>query len=83
MAFKKQKVIPRNRIGSQYHYSPEYMKFVTQWYDSIVPVIKDFDNVIAFQIENEYATDDMDEHYMKELYKMARKARHNLSYLPQ
>lgn len=70
---KNKKVIPRNRIGSGYHYSPAYMKFVSKWYDIIIPVIKDFDNVIAFQIENEYATDEMDEGYMKELYQMARK----------
>lgn len=70
---KNKKAIPRNRIGSEYHYSPEYMKFVSKWYDKIIPVIKDFDNVIAFQIENEYATDDMDESYLKELYQMVRK----------
>lgn len=69
---KKKDVIPRNRIGTQYQYSPEYMKFITQWYDQIIPIITEFDNVIAFQIENEYATDDMDEGYMKELYDMAR-----------
>lgn len=65
-------VIPRNRIGSEYHYSPEYMEFITQWYDQIIPIITDFDNIIAFQIENEYATDEMDEAYMRELYDMAR-----------
>lgn len=70
---RNKKVIPRNRIGSEYNYSPEYMKFVTQWYDKIIPIINDFDNVIAFQIENEYATDDMDNDYMKKLYQMARK----------
>lgn len=70
---KNKKVIPRNRIGSEYHYSPKYMKFVAKWYDKIIPIIKDFDNVIAFQIENEYATDEMDESYMRELYQMARK----------
>lgn len=68
---KKANVIPRNRIGSQYNYSTEYMEFVKQWYDQIVPIISEFDNVIAFQIENEYATDEMDEQYMKELYDMA------------
>lgn len=68
---KDKKVIPRNRIGSEYHYSPEYMEFITQWYDKIIPIIKDFDNVILFQIENEYATDEMDEGYMRELYQMA------------
>lgn len=69
---KKQGVIPRNRIGSEYHYSPEYMEFVRDWYDKTIPVINEFDNTIAFQIENEYATDEMDEEYMRELYQMAR-----------
>lgn len=69
---KNKNVIPRNRIGSAYHYSPEYMDFVKEWYDQVIPIINDFDNVIAFQIENEYATDEMDEAYMKELYEMAR-----------
>ena len=65
-------VIPRNRIGTEYHYSQEYMNFLTEWYDVIIPIINKFDNVILFQIENEYATDEMDETYMRELYKMAR-----------
>lgn len=69
---KKKGVIPRNRIGSEYHYSPEYMEFVTQWYDNVLPIVRGFDNIIAFQIENEYATDEMDETYMRELYLMAR-----------
>ena len=64
--------LSRNRIGTEYHYSPEYMKFIVQWYDEIIPIINDFDNIIAFQIENEYATDEMDEGYMRELYQMAR-----------
>lgn len=65
-------VIPRNRKAIEYIYSPEYMKFVTQWYDQIIPIITEFDNIILFQIENEYASDSMDEGYMKELYEMAR-----------
>lgn len=66
-------VIPRNRIGTDYHYSEAYMELMREWYDVIVPIIIEFnDNVIAFQIENEYATDSMEEDYMRELYKMAR-----------
>lgn len=65
-------VIPRNRIGTQYHYSEEYMKYLSEWYDQIIPIINKFDNIVLFQIENEYATDEMDEDYMRELYKMAR-----------
>lgn len=69
---KEKNVIPRNRIGTEYHYSHEYMKLITQWYDQIIPIINEFDNIIVFQIENEYATDEMDEEYMRELYQMAR-----------
>lgn len=70
---RNKNVIPRNRIGSEYHYSSEYMEFIREWYGKIIPIINDFDNIIAFQIENEYATDEMDEQYMRELYDMARK----------
>ena len=69
---KMEDVIPRNRVGTQYQYSPKYMKYIAEWYDQIIPIIKEFDNVILFQIENEYATDTMEEDYMRELYKMAR-----------
>lgn len=65
-------VIPRNRIGTEYHYSQKYMEYIGEWYDHIIPIINEFDNVILFQIENEYATDTMEEDYMRELYKMAR-----------
>jgi len=69
---EKKDLIPRNRVGTAYKYSQEYMDCITEWYDQIIPIIRDFDNVILFQIENEYATDEMDEDYMRTLYKMAR-----------
>ena len=69
---RMENVIPRNRVGTEYKYSPEYMHYIGEWYDQIIPIIRDFDNVILFQIENEYATDSMEEDYMRELYKMAR-----------
>lgn len=69
---KMEDVIPRNRIGTEYKYSQTYMKYIAEWYDNIIPIIKEFDNVILFQIENEYATDTMEEDYMRELYQMAR-----------
>lgn len=69
---KMKDVIPRNRIGTEYHYSQTYMDCVAEWYDNIIPIINEFDNVILFQIENEYATDTMEEDYMRQLYKMAR-----------
>ena len=65
-------VIPRNRVGTEYRYSPKYMECIAEWYDHIIPIIREFDNVILFQIENEYATDTMEPDYMQELYKMAR-----------
>jgi len=67
-----EEVIPRNRIGTEYKYSQKYMDYIAEWYDHIIPIINEFDNVILFQIENEYATDTMEEDYMRELYKMVR-----------
>ena len=69
---KMEDVIPRNRIGTEYKYSEKYMNYISEWYDHIIPIINEFDNVILFQIENEYATDTMEEDYMRQLYKMAR-----------
>ena len=69
---KMNDVIPRNRVGTEYKYSEKYMEYIAQWYDKIIPIINEFDNVILFQIENEYATDSMDDCYMKKLYSMAR-----------
>ena len=69
---KDKDVIPRNRIGTEYHYSQKYMYYIAQWYDHIIPIINEYDNVILFQIENEYATDSMEEDYMRALYKMVR-----------
>ena len=39
---EKEDVIPRNRIGTEYHYSPEYMKYIAEWYDNIIPIIKEY-----------------------------------------
>ena len=69
---KMEDVVPRNRVGTEYKYSPKYMEYISEWYDHIIPIINEFDNVILFQIENEYATDTMEEDYMRQLYKMAR-----------
>lgn len=69
---KEKDVIPRNRVGTEYRYSEKYMEYIAEWYDQIIPIINEFDNIILFQIENEYATDTMEEDYMCQLYKMAR-----------
>src|SRR5574344_227846 len=65
-------VIPRNRVGMEYVYSQKYMDYVKEWYDNIIPILNEFDNIILFQIENEYATESMEEDYMKTLYSWAR-----------
>lgn len=66
-------VIPRNRLDGNYVRSEAYMNFVKEWYEQIIPTLNKFDNIIAFQIENEYSTNMMEPDYMQELYALARK----------
>lgn len=66
-------VIPRNRKDGDYIRSEKYMKFVEEWYDQIIPKLNKFDNIIAFQIENEYSTNMAEPEPMQELYALARK----------
>ncbi|MBR1976929.1 beta-galactosidase, partial [bacterium] len=65
---KEKDVVLRNRDNGNYIYSPKYMEEVKKWYAKIVPIINKFDNVILFQIENEYSTNGGEEEYIKELY---------------
>ncbi|CAH8638785.1 unnamed protein product [Schistosoma guineensis] len=57
---------------------PEYMKFVTMWFNVLLPSMKRFlyENggpVIMVQLENEYGSySTCDETYLKELYNLAR-----------
>jgi beta-galactosidase len=53
--------------------SPRYLAYVSEWYDQIVPRIARHPNVILFQIENEYATNDLTPSYMRALYDAARR----------
>ena len=66
-------VIPRNRLDGNYVRSEAYMNFVKEWYEQIIPTLNKFDNIIAFQIENEYSTNMLEPDYMQELYTLARK----------
>lgn len=66
-------VIPRNRLDGNYVRSEAYMNFVREWYEQIIPILNKFDNIIAFQIENEYSTNMLEPEYMQELYTMVRK----------
>ncbi|MEI8377801.1 MAG: beta-galactosidase [bacterium] len=65
-------VIPRNRLDGNYVRSEAYMNFVKEWYEQIIPTLNKFDNIIAFQIENEYSTNMLEPEYMEELYALAR-----------
>ena len=55
-----------------YAESPIYLEYVRQWYGQIVPRIVRHHNVILFQIENEYANDDLNPRYMQFLRDLAR-----------
>lgn len=70
--FKKKDLILRNRKNGDYIYSESYMNALKDWYSQVIPIINKFDNVIAFQIENEYSTNGAEPDYMQELYDIAR-----------
>lgn len=61
----------RNRQG-QFQWSEPYMAAVRQWWKHIVPYIAKAPNVVLMQIENEYATADLEPDYMQALYELAR-----------
>jgi len=62
----------RNREGGDFVYSPVYMKYLKEWYSRIIPILNEYHNIIAFQIENEYFTNQAEPDYMQELYDTAR-----------
>ncbi len=51
----KKNVVLRCRENGKYKYSKEYMNYVKQWWEQIVPKIAKKGNLILFQIENEYS----------------------------
>ena len=69
---KEKDVVLRNRIDGDYTYSSAYMEHLKDWYGKVLPIIKDFDNLIALQIENEYSTNGGENEYIKELYQIVR-----------
>ena len=69
---KQKDVVLRNRIDGDYTYSSAYMEHLKGWYGKVLPIIKDFDNLIALQIENEYSTNGGENEYIKELYQIVR-----------
>ena len=69
---KDKDVIPRNRKDGDYIYSKAYMDNLKDWYGKVLPIVKDFDNLIAIQIENEYSTNGGEVEYLQELYQIVR-----------
>ena len=65
-------IIIRNKKDGDFIYSEPYMKALKEWYARIIPIINEFHNIIAFQIENEYFTNEAEPDYLQELYDMAR-----------
>lgn len=62
----------RNRKDGDFVYSEIFMKYLREWYSRIIPIINEYHNIIAFQVENEYFTNEAEPDYIQELYDMAR-----------
>ncbi len=71
---KDKTAVIRNRKNGDYIYSPSFMNALKDWYNALLPVIKDFDNVILIQVENEYSTNGGETEYIEELAQMVREA---------
>jgi len=65
-------VVLRNRENGDYKYSASYMHAVREWYSRIIPILTEYQNIIAFQVENEYSTNEAEPDYILELRDMAR-----------
>lgn len=62
----------RNRKHGDFVYSEIFMKYLREWYSRIIPILNEYHNIIAFQVENEYFTNEAEPDYIQELYDMAR-----------
>jgi beta-galactosidase len=58
--------------GGQHVDSPVYLEYVRQWYEQITPRIVRCQNLLLFQIENEYSNDTLNPAYMQFLRDLAR-----------
>ena len=67
-------VVIRNRKDCDFIYSEPYMHAVKEWYSRIIPVINEYHNVIAMQIENEYSTNEAEPDYLQELHDLVRES---------
>lgn len=62
----------RNRREGAYEWSDEYMGYVREWWSQIIPILNEAPNILMVQIENEYATLEVEPDYMQALYDMTR-----------
>lgn len=62
----------RNRKEGQMVWSDAYMAYVRQWWEQVLPIVNEFDNILMVQIENEYSTLEVEPDYMQALYHLAR-----------
>jgi len=62
----------RNRREGVFVWSDEYMSYVREWWEQIIPILNEAHNIILMQIENEYATLEVEPDYMQALYQMTR-----------
>ncbi len=62
----------RNKKDGDFAYSEIFMKYLREWYSRIIPILNEYHNIIAFQIENEYYTNEAEPDYIQELYDLAR-----------
>lgn len=74
----KEGVTLRNKKNNDFKYSPEYMKYVKEWYDQIIPRIINCPNIITVQIENEYSSNELEPDYIQELFNIVRSMGCNL-----
>ena len=71
---KDKEAVIRNRKDGDYIYSTHYMDALKSWYNALLPVINEFDNVILIQVENEYSTNGGETEYIEELVDIVRKS---------
>jgi hypothetical protein len=62
------------RPGGQFEWSQPYMDAVREWYDQILPLIRECPNLLMIQVENEYATEDLEPDYIRTLIDWVRQA---------
>ncbi len=66
------KINLRNKKDGDFIYCETFMKYLREWYSRIIPILNEYHNIIAFQVENEYYTNEAEPDYIQELYDMAR-----------